>query len=359
MESYKETYYVIYALAAIAAVFFSLEAVVKKNESRVIGSFFLIFFLIAFFILFGFRTEQVGTDTPMYIFNYQHYRQLEFGTDYTVKYLTFFLHRFSSNPQIFLLVVAFIYLLLIFLIIRNFNKRYSDSNVFLLGFSFFSLFFFESLGINIIRQGVALMFFLLFYTIYINKMKITLPMILVAVIGIGFHMTSVILYLVFVLLLILKDKISLIYFNILYVLGIILAFFEIGVNSLGSAAYIFVDSRRLAYLTGEIPHADFKVGFKPQFALFNTVFWLFFNYLYSRNKNDLSYNILLKLYIVMSFIFFMMFQIPFSDRWGVMSWVLIPFLASPFLDTKSKKSPLTTFVAFIFMIFLFVFFQNI
>lgn len=113
----------------------------------------------------------------------------------------------------------------------------------------------------------------------------------------------------------------------------------------------FLDgNRRLGYLNDDY---GYQIGFKPQFVIFNT-FFLFLS-LYIRNslKNDFlekKYTQLIYYYIISSIILFMAFQLPFSDRWGLFSWIVIPFLViplfySPFVKGKIKIHYILMFIA--------------
>ena len=113
--------------------------------------------------------------------------------------------------------------------------------------------------------------------------------------------------------------------------------------------------RRNGYLDGSMVK-EFEVGFKPQFVFFNTLFLFIFLLLRKYGQKQENYDILLKVYIGLSCIFFFMFQIPYSDRWGVMSWMFIPFLLAPVFGENGKYK--TSLVAVLFLSTLFIIFQT-
>ncbi len=99
---------------------------------------------------------------------------------------------------------------------------------------------------------------------------------------------------------------------------------------------------------------------EDQFVVFNTVFLVILSYI---SRVVLKYHILLKeeydilfrYFLVASFVFFMAFQIPYSDRWGLFSWITIPILMAPvftFSKTNMKfKTPIVLFFMFIYVFF--------
>ena len=52
----------------------------------------------------------------------------------------------------------------------------------------------------------------------------------------------------------------------------------------------------------------------------------------------------------LSIIFFLCFQIPYSDRIGLFSWMMLPILMAPYFSDKSKYS----FIAIIVMILIYI-----
>ena len=114
----------------------------------------------------------------------------------------------------------------------------------------------------------------------------------------------------------------------------------------GDKRVSYLDDKELSY---------YQVGFRPQFATFNTIFLIIFLYInhYIRIK---PYNRLLKYYILASSLFFMAFQLNFSDRWGLFSWFAIPLLLIPIYQYNSKLNIKPSFFT-LFLIFVFIFFN--
>ncbi len=85
--------------------------------------------------------------------------------------------------------------------------------------------------------------------------------------------------------------------------------------------------------------ADYRTGFRPTFALYNTLWLAVILALRYFNGKEMTGNsdVWLKLYIVASCLFFMWFALPYSDRIGNYSWILIgPLLWAYSQQLKSK-----------------------
>ena len=147
------------------------------------------------------------------------------------------------------------------------------------------------------------------------------------------------------------------YLYVIYFLTIIFSFLNYGILSFAPfLKNILAGSYRANYITNE---SDlYNVGFKPQFVAFNTVFLVFAYYIQSKLKgNSLIFNrykVIHIYFILSSSIFFMVFQIPYSDRFGLFSWIAIPILVSPlFTYDKSLLRYKTPIVLFFLLIYLF------
>lgn len=352
-EQFESVYYIIYFFMSLIALAFSLKLDLKNFDHQVLGFRVASFALIAILILFAFRNENVGTDTKMYIWQFENYRNLPFSMDFLYNYLIIFLNTFSNSGVTFLFTVAFLFLFVLFLAIITYSKI-STVNPFLLLFCFTSLFFFQTLGTNIIRQGVGLSCFLLGVSYFFKKRKITKECILAFFIGAGIHFTTMVPILFFLFIIFFKNlKIG--YFYLLYFLCLLLSAIDISILDFSSyLSFLMVDERRSSYLSSS--DQIYQIGFKPQFVVFNSVFLFLSHFCWKNLESRKYYEFLLKYYALMSAVFFMMFKIPYSDRWGVMSWVVIPFLLAPFYSSvnRSKKALLMT----TFLIIVFLFFSN-
>lgn len=306
---------------------------------------YLVFFPIIILIyIVGFRAYDVGTDTGNYYFLlWVQKPELNFNTEFLFQLIALLLQHFDLNYTYFLSLVSIIFFYFIYKALKNYSSLY-QANLLMALFAFMSFFFFSSMSINVIRQGVSLAILLYAFTLLLkkdNKIKI----IIYSVVAVAFHLTSIIPILLVALSYYLSTKSGkLIYFLVLlYFSVILLAFLNIGfLNIAPSLSQLLGSDGRSGYLNGET--YDYVVGFKPQFVVFNTFFLLIALYI-RKNLTEIElkkqYNVILIYYIIASWLLFLAFQLPFSDRWGLFSWVVIPFLIiplfySPYLKAKIR-----------------------
>jgi hypothetical protein len=316
-----------------------------------ISNIFSILLVVIFIFLVGFRPLEVGADTVSYLHTWnEKMRFFNVSTDLFFYYIMYLTKTVGFSYQYFLLVVSILFFTIIHISYKKISKH-NNINLFLFLFSFFSFFFCLSLSTNVIRQGISLVFLLLAYSYYnqINNKKIAFVCLFLSI---GFHMTAIIPISLFLIAYICK-KVNLLYFYFLYVAGIIMAYIGYGIkNASPFLLEILANDKRVSYLSDEETH--YVVEFKTQFVIFNSIFLIIFAILNRINK-DKKYEYLLKYYVLSSFVFFLAFQIPFSDRLGLFSWFVIPLLFSPVFSLNIKKK-LNTF-SVLFMIFIYLFFN--
>ena len=124
------------------------------------------------------------------------------------------------------------------------------------------------------------------------------------------------------------------YLIILFLISIVISFYGLGFNTLA----IYSGYGEVLDKANELTELfDYGVGFKLSFVLFNSFF--LFCFLFKRKKSviDKSDEMLLKLYLINSSIFFLYFYFPYSDRVGMLSWIfLIPLIYNLFLKHQSN-----------------------
>lgn len=347
MESFDLQYNIIYFTLALIGLFVSLYFDKTKNELRVFSNVVLFITSAFLFVLVGFRDKSVGADTEMYFWQYQNVEKLD-NREPFYKYFINFLHTFSEDSQFFLLMYAFIfYFLFFYFIIKRKNVH-----TLLLYIFFFSLFSFKSMSINIIRQGVSIMFLLNAYNFYCKSEK--KKTLLFAILSLVFHTTSIIPILLFILSKKIKNyKIGI----VIFVLGIILAYFDIGLITLYSQLSFLkgVDVRESYFQEALI---DYKVGFRSSFLLFNLIFLFFALIIKKRLEFDpiekKRFEVLINFYLLASFVFFISFQIPYSDRFGLISWIVIPLLFEPLIN---KNVPTKATISLMLFVCMYLFFE--
>nr|WP_313062317.1 EpsG family protein [Moraxella sp. CTOTU49097] len=317
------------------------EDILVQNK---LSNYLVLLPVIVLTLITGFRSYDVGTDTGNYYFLlWMQKPELNFSSEFLFQLIALLIQHFDLNYTYFLSLVSIIFFYFIYKALKNYSLLY-QANLLMALFAFMSFFFFSSMSTNVIRQGVSLAILLYAFTLLLkkdNKIKI----IIYSVVAVAFHLTSIIPILLVALSYHLSTKSGkLIYFLVLlYFSVILLAFLNIGfLNIAPSLSQLLGSDGRSSYLNGET--YDYVVGFKPQFVVFNTFFLLIALYI-RKNLTEIElkkqYNVILIYYIIASWLLFLAFQLPFSDRWGLFSWVVIPFLIiplfySPYLKAKIR-----------------------
>lgn len=360
MDNFNVLYNTIILFSAFIALFFSLGIDFKKQHLTVLEIIFTIGVLLGLIFLFGFRNRDTGTDTEMYYWQYKNYRDIEEKSDFLISYVYAGLNDFSKNPKLFFVFMSTLYLVT-WGMATIFYSKIIKSNPFLVFFSLMSLFFFEAMGINTIRQGVSLGFFALSFAQYCkgNRTVWKLGVLIPWVIAVGFHLPTLIPILIF-LLSIYFTRLKIAYYYILYFLTLVLSIFNVSILSFKNyLGFLSFDERRSGYLNTAAFSSLYDIGFKPQFVAFNTFFLLVFIYIKKFIYDSEESAQLLRYFLLASSLFFMVFQLPYSDRWGVMSWIVIPFLLAPLFKVGMKRKLATATVLFLTVIFLFfLIYQN-
>lgn len=351
MISFENQYVLLYAFMAITALFF-----IKGSASKTTNVIFVVFFSVLWLFLFGLRDYEVGSDTFTYInsfsdfskyknyFNYQDFK--DFG------YYLFLLiiSKFTSSERVFI----FIFDLLIIIPLAFSFIKIDTKKAFFLFFLFCSFFFFKSIGINIMRQGVSISFFLLGLVYFMQSKRIYyIPLFFIAF---SFHASIFLPIFIYILSKRIKSpKLPLILYLTSILLSVLNFDFNLLLSNIPLLSFLFED-RLLGYFNSST--SDYQTGFRLSFVLFNTIFAFVGYYFHRLNVENRfkNYNTIFYTYLFLSANFFLMFNIPYSDRSGLLSWIFIPFLLYPFIINTIKLGALKLYV---FCIFIFIFFYII
>lgn len=320
-DIYFNSLYCLVFFINILILFVSLRF---KNVYGIV-SIALFLFLIAYILVIGFRDYSIGSDTEGYASNFVDLEEMLGGKDPGFLYLSKFLH-FFGGIRFTIVSYSFLYFYLLFKAIKLFSI---DEDKFLWFFVFISFFFFKSMTINVIRQGLSLIFSLIALG-YLLKEKKTY-FVIYLLLSVSFHISSL-LFIFSILLAVFVKNIN--YLIILFLISIVISFYGLGFNTLA----IYSGYGEVLDKANELTELfDYGVGFKLSFVLFNSFF--LFCFLFKRKKSvfDKSDEMLLKLYLINSSIFFLYFYFPYSDRVGMLSWIfLIPLIYNLFLKHQSN-----------------------
>lgn len=362
-EYFSILYNSIYTLTAFTAILSALSIDISKNYmfQYKLARYLVFFPIFGLIFIVGLRAYNVGTDTiNYYIFYWQNQSQYSLSGEFLFPLIMDLLHWFNLEYNSFIFLISLSFYTTIYLSFKKISSYY-QVNIFFVFFVFFSLFIANSLSINIIRQGISLGFLLLAYSCLLERNRKS-KIISLLFISFSFHTTSIIPIILYFLCFYFK-KIKLIYFYFIYIISSVLAFLNF--SFLNIAPFLIesiVDDKRENYFSGET--YDYIIGFKFQFFLLNTFFLFIFSYIYKKIKNQSwknEYLNILKYFILSSATFFMAFQIPFSDRFGLFSWITIPICIAPLFSTSItniKKTVQLPWILLFFVIYVAFYFYN-
>jgi len=326
----KEFHLLYYSMILFFSIFnIFLRRKFNQNSQRV-----LVYAFISIISLFvGFRDINIGSDTPTYLAIFNNVTEkntiffeedFSFGTDPGFYFLVKIFSLIGSF-RLFLVFIAFATNILLYRFCISISKTVSLCSsyhivTYILLITSFIVF---NMEINIIRSGLGMALLLnsIFYLFLGDKKKF----LLFGIIAVSIHFSMAIFLTIAILIKI--TKIDLKYFYYLYL-------FSLAVSFIGMGILDFIPLERMnlraAKLYTETGLFEYKTGFRPTFALFNSLFLLFFSYYMQKSKA--LYNIVtidfLKYYIASSSLFFLWFVMPFSDRIGAFSWIVIPILTT-------------------------------
>ena len=326
MQIFNIYYNIIYTLFAITVFIYatSPKVIIAENINKQL----IILFSFLFFLVFGSRAISVGTDTFRYVALLQSNREFK---DIGFNIYVNLIRLISNNERFFLYALSFAFMLPIciyFLKIKNENRI-------ILFFIFVSLFSFKNLGINIMRQGIAVSFF--FLSIYFLDKKKNILSLLLCILSISFQASMIIPVIFYIISTRIKAIIiPIVCFFIASVLAILNfdfpQFFKT-IPLIGS--WSFITNRLDSIINSAERVYYYRTGFRFDFFIYNLFFAILGLFAYKKAITIFSkYKIYLSVYLFASSIFFLMFKFPFSDRYGILSWIFIPFIFLPYVQKE-------------------------
>lgn len=299
----------------------------QKNKFRRHDKGLLLTYLLFIIWLVGTRKYNIGTDTVNYLNFYFIPVTTQVGSFFEVftrlksDFLFEVLMSFSywhRSYTIFLLSVAILMNIALYIFVRKFTDYGHKGSSLILFLTFASSFSFLSIEANIIRNGLSICFILLGLNAILEQEK-RKKIILYFIIAFLFHRTAVIPIALF-LVIRYFDKVEIKYYLAFYVLAILASLAGFGFHVIPFLAQLGgEDLSKLSY----VGDTSYRIGFRYDFVLYNTFFLGLFLKFTNWNLKD---TFLIKYYILASAVFFFNFYIPFSDRFGIYSWIIIPLL---------------------------------
>ncbi|NGY37422.1 EpsG family protein [Flavobacterium sp. XN-5] len=326
-----------FSVCFIVFIFLQVGYYNNRETSKLQGSFLLLF-SICFLFLFGFRNFEVGVDTMTYLSMFSNAEDFLF-VDFGFGFFNKFLHG-RVTERTFIFLMAFLYIMPLYFAI----VRFSSKNKLFIFFCVISFFFFKSMGMNTMRQGVA--FSLFFLSLSYNKNN-WLKYVLI------FFALSMHLSMIFPIL---------VYGASNYIKNLKFPFFIFFICTLLSVIkfniYGLIQNIPLIAIADKIDSysnldtSDYKIGFRPDFFVFNLIFVFIGYFIYTKVADQRKYLKYLSSYLILSGIFIVMFNSGFSDRYGFLSWIFIPLLILPVLngDKINRLITVSSILSFCFFI---------
>ena len=317
-------------------------------------------FGLCLIVSLAFRGNELGTDTSRYI---DFFSNLDLHSS-----VIFFEHRFGfsfiSVMYIFKLIFNNVHVFFTFVILSLYYSTFrlfksfltpSTTSLFLVFICFYP--FYLNYSVNTIRAGLALSFALLFLSNFLVNKKITVTNILFLIVSISIHKATLLFF------------IPILFYNLrtrnLLVLWVVAFTFSFMSGLL---------SPLLKVVFGSLPYfKDYYLYFNSEFVdnvnyggeavfylkLIGTVPVLLFLILNYMLKVEFKKGViqLFNYFIILNSLYLIFSFIPFSDRIGSYSWVLMPGILFSFYDSVNlgrHKASLNTFALFLVFIFILI-----
>lgn len=325
-------------------IFFAVKKGIEKDLARVLNILIGLCLVSATFY-FGFR-GWVGTDTPAYIkaydkaYNFTYLEYLEEMKGDFFFYSTAYVLQKIAGIWLFFTLISLSFLFGYYSFVREIKDRYASFVMFgVLGF-----FFVMSLNSNVIRSAFAFSFFFMFMKM--RERKSFWSWVFLAL-GILSHISTLLAFGGYFLV----KKIKNVHFLIcLWIIAVVLSIMGIGLKNLPVLSEYITFMERLEYYTAiEDGTEIYRTGFRIDFTFFNFMPIVLGYIAYFRREKPFYY----PLYLFLSIVFIFAYDIPFSDRIGVFSWLFIPLIIYDFSDMPLFKRYNVNFKIYYLLIVLF------
>jgi hypothetical protein len=341
-------YFVILAISFFLFSFFYLFNNPTKDKTNRKLSKVILFFLIFYC---GLRPLTVGSDTKMYSNIFESSSNVMTNDSLQISYQTTFLFfnivktisLITSNYVVFFLIISSIFNLILYWLIKRYNPNYLNSILFMYAFSFF----YYTFSINGIRNGLSYVILLAGIMLFLeNKKTVAFFLFLISF---SIHASSLIVFFCFILCFyFIKIRISI----FIWVTSLTIALFNIDLFKLIINILFETDIELILHkISFYENYNEYKTGFRIDFIIFG-LFWgsLFLYKIKTTLFNNTIYKSLVSTFLLLNCLQFLIFQMPFNDRIGILSWFLIPVLTFYPLN-KIEFKPLSFQVKFLIILY--------
>ena len=317
------SFYIFYLIICLITV--SLEISKKTVFTKFKDSNYKIFIWIIIIILgliFGLRDINFGSDTYRYINFIKSPRDIsslviydDAGIFILIKSLKLF---FSSN-----ITSIIISTLSVYLYISNYRKIIGDNSIYFIPF-ILSFFWFIDLNSNLLKAGLAYGFIL--FALAHSKRKFIL-----LTIAFLFHSSSIIFFVAYSIRNFFRTKTLL----LLWFICNIFSYFEFGLYNaiMYLLNYINPNLADILSINNILLSESYKTGFRIDFSIYSFLAIAPFILKIFKGKNFE----LLNLYIILNSLFVLSYNVPYSNRIGLLSFILMPIILYQSFDQNNYK----------------------
>ena len=316
-----------------------------------------IFLAMAATYFVGLRGEDIGSDTPFYLkyFDFVKYgdslegvERVEIGFYWLTKIISYF----TDSKCVYLSIIFLIQF--IGITSALFKKNEIFRPYLFLTFIWLSYPFFYSITLNTLRQGLAFVFVIYAIDAKLQNKKYS-PYILL-LLGSSLHY-SILSFIICFIILELKPKfITLLWFWFFVVGLVFFGWMELITNQL-LELIVLNKPYYSSYLDSSI-NEDYVTGFRLDFTIFSAlpIAYYFLNNTFNR-KNRYRTEPIFIIYLIMNIFYFCFAHLPYSDRFGLASWILIPLMIDiDFLQNNRILRPFKLVIVCSSIIFLYYYF---
>lgn len=349
----------VYSFSLIVAFSYSLLSFSDVNKRfKILKPFqytLAVLVFISFSLIFGIRPFDIGTDTENYVIMYNAEEQGVALYDSSqiepiFLFITKVLSYFLSVEGYFIAIS-----MLIFLPIAYYIYKEHSEHVAIVTFFLFSLFTSYSLGINIIRNGLAVG--MLFMSLTCYRSRNILLCCLFLTLAFLFHSSSLLWVAAFGFIILFR-KINVKWYFLWWILASVISYGNFVNSAIIDKVSVFLPEFSSDKLAAYTEITEYRTGFRMDFWFFSLIFVAGFYY-YREHLTGRLPEVLLKLFLLLNSVFILMFFLPYNDRFGLLSYILIPTLAGFVYQNKGPVSKLAFHFAFVFLGIYSIFFQLI
>lgn len=289
------------------------------------------------------------TDLSLYFREYASYSKMSLVdslklSDKEPLFITchWLLSHISISPVFFKISIWALFIVFFLLALR---KIFVPWQLLIVFFSYITYFIFFGYVLNTMRQGLAISLLIFAITTLMINKKCNGSFLIAIILAPLFHFTSLPLSIALLGLSIFKLRLKV----LLGFWGLSAVLFILNLNSklLGGFNSSVVDSystdKAMEYYVGGTNRVDFLI--------FSSL-WIIIGILYLKysSKNNESYRILVKAYVIFNTYFLLMGFVAFSDRLAAYSWFLAPLLIwEPVLKSNKPSRVLILIILLIFL----------